>query len=211
MMKRRREVLNITLAFVGVAVGILIAVQIRSYGNVTVLISRDTDTTDLFQEIYNLKTANESLNEEILTLEEQLAQYTDQASAYDTVVAEIEKNEILLGRKPIFGPGIVLSVDGPLTVEWMVDLTNELWAAGAEAISIQNIRLTNDTDGFYAINDWILLDGTVIEQPYTFSAIGDGKVMTNILNQPGSSLTRLQIDYSGSITLETAEIEMEAL
>lgn len=202
------------LGVMGLAVGLLVVIQMRSYDSVTALVERDPETTtqEIFQQIYILKLANERLENDILTLEEQLEQYSDQTSAYGTLVAEIEKNEALLGLKPIQGPAIVIAVDAPLTVEWLVDLTNELWAAGAEAVSVNGIRLTDSTDGFYAINELLLLQGQILERPYTWAAVGDVSTLQTVLSQAGGILKRLEEQMgSETLTVKEAEIEMLAL
>ena len=182
------------LALVGMVAGIFIAVQVRSYAGVEERI-RDTDPGDIFHEIYALKTANESLKDEISALEARLEQYSTQASGYTVMTAEIEKNEILLGYKPIQGPGVQITINIALSLEEMVDMTNELWAAGAEAVVVNGIRLMDTTDGFYTINDMVLLNGEVLTLPYTFDAFGDSTVLLEILNQPGGVLSRFENTY----------------
>lgn len=194
------------LALVGVVAGIFIAMQIRSYAGVEEKI-RDTDAGDIFHEIYALKTANESLKDEISALEARLEQYSTQTSGYATMSAEIEKNEILLGDKPIQGPGVQITIASPaLSLEEFVDTTNELWAAGAEAVTVNEIRLTDATDGFYTINDMVLLNGEVLSLPYAFDVFGDSTVLLEILNQPGGLLSRFWNTYpEGEILVEAKE------
>lgn len=194
------------LALVGMVAGIFIAMQVRSYAEVEERI-RDTDAGDIFHEIYALKTANESLKDEISVLEARLEQYSTQTSSYATMNAEIEKNEILLGYKPIQGPGVQIAVNNPaLSLEEIVDTVNELWAAGAEAVVVNGIRLIDATDGFYTINDMVLLNGEVITLPYTFNVFGDSTVLLNILNQPGGVISRFENTYpNGEITIQAKE------
>lgn len=193
------------LALVGIVAGIFIAMQVRSYAKVEERI-RDTDAGDIFHEIYALKTANESLKDEISALEARLVQYSTQTSSYATLTAEIEKNEILLGYKPIQGPGVQITINIALSLEEIVDMTNELWAAGAEAVGVDGIRLTDATDGFYTINDMVLLNGEVLTLPYTFDAFGDSTVLLEILNQPGGVLSRFENTYpDGEILIQAKE------
>lgn len=197
----------------GLLIGLLMVIQMRSYDTVTALVVRDpasigeglTTTEEIFHQIYTLKLANKRLENEISTVEAQLEDYSDQTLAYDTLVTEIEKNEALLGSKPISGSGLTLTVHVPLTLEDFVDLTNELWAAGAEAVQIEGIRLMDSTDGFYTINEWVLLSGQVLELPYTFEAIGDADVMQTLLNQPGGMIARL-----GSLEFTQTPLTFEA-
>ena len=189
---------------VGVIVGLLAALQFRSYSGVEELLARDASQNDVLNTIYVLKMANESLKTDISDLEAQLLQYSDQTSAYETLVAEIEKNELLLGLKPISGPGLELSIDTDLTIEWLVDATNELWAASAEAISINNIRLTEISNGFSMLNDLLLLDGNIIEPPYEFKIIGDQDVLENLFLQPGGIFGNLEWEKK-QISMSIAE------
>ena len=192
-----------TLIIVGAIVGILIAMQFRSYAGVQALLIRDSSSSDALTTIYTLKMASESLKSDISALEEQLEQYSDQTSAYAALIAEIEKNEILVGLKPISGPGVAVTIDAPLSVESMVDLVNELWASGAEAITMNGIRVTDISNGFQTLNDLLLFDGQIIEAPYEFQAIGDSAILEAILSQPGGILTRLNAQYGQ----EAASIE----
>lgn len=174
--------------------GLLIALQFRSYAGVEALLARDVSENDVLSTIYVLKMANQSLKQDISDLETQLSQYSDQTSAYETLVAEIEKNELLLGLKPIFGPGLEVIVNNELNVELMVDLTNEWWGAGAEAISVNDLRLTEIANSFTMLNDLLLLDGNILEVPYKFTIIGDSEVLENQLLQPGGTLDRLEAE-----------------
>ncbi|MBT5016757.1 DUF881 domain-containing protein [Candidatus Peregrinibacteria bacterium] len=185
---------KITLIVVGGIVGLLIALQFRSYAGVEALLARDVSENDVLSTIYVLKMANQSLKQDISDLETQLSQYSDQTSAYETLVAEIEKNELLLGLKPIFGPGLEVIVNNELNVELMVDLTNEWWGAGAEAISVNDLRLTEIANSFTMLNDLLLLDGNILEVPYKFTIIGDSEVLENQLLQPGGTLDRLEAE-----------------
>jgi uncharacterized protein YlxW (UPF0749 family) len=193
------------LALVGMVAGIFIAMQVRSYAEVEDRI-RDTDAGDIFHEIYALRTANESLKDEISALEARLEQYSTQTSGYATMNAEIEKNEILLGYKPIQGPGVQITVNAGLGLEEFVDTTNELWAAGAEAVVVNGVRLIDATDGFYTINDMVLLNGEVLAPPYTFNTFGDATVLWEILNQPGGVISRFENTYpDGEISVQVKE------
>ncbi len=189
------------LIIVGAIVGILTAMQFRSYSDVEALLLRDASTEDALVTIHTLKTANESLKQEISTLEAQLEQYSDQTSAYATLVAEIEKNEMLVGLKPISGPGITFTLNKPLAIEWMIDIANELWATGAEAILLNDIRITDLSNDFQTLNDLLLFDGKILEPPYIFQAIGNPEILSEILSQPGGILSRLQAQYGESVAL----------
>ena len=60
-------------------------------------------------------------------------------------------------------------------------LVNELKYAGAEAISINNNRVTNFTD-IVDVNYVIMIDGVKISSPYEVKAIGDQTYLSSTLS-----------------------------
>jgi uncharacterized protein YlxW (UPF0749 family) len=195
-----------TLVAVGMIMGILIVIQFRSYTKVQDLLSRDASSGDVLTTIYSLKIASESLKEDIFALEQQLQQYQDQASGYETLIAEIEKSEVLVGLKPISGSGVVVTVNTAFSTEEIVDLVNQMWTAGAEAIAVNGVRLTDLTNGFYKLNDLLLLSGQPLDLPYRIEALGNSESLEEILMQPGGIISRFEAQYP----VDTIKISQEA-
>lgn len=105
------------------------------------------------------------------------------------LLADLERVEVLSGAIPVQGPGIVVELDDapvpagqdqdPSSRVQDVDLqivTNALWAAGAEAIAINNQRLTALTT-VRGAGPAIQVDLTPIVPPYRVEAIGDVRAM----------------------------------
>jgi uncharacterized protein YlxW (UPF0749 family) len=116
------------------------------------------------------------------------------------------------GYGPVTGPGVVITVDDAPTGEAVQDedlalLVNGLWAAGAEAISINGKRLTALSalrNAGAAIN----LNGSPMSPPYVVSAIGDSRTLpanlldtttglefTNLAGALGFPVTRQNADH----------------
>lgn len=189
---------RIALIAVGVIVGLLAVWQFRSYVGVATLVSRGASEQDMVNTVYVLKMANERLKEDISTLEGQLQSYSDVSRNHENLMAEIKKNELLLGIKPISGPGLKISIPAAVKIEDFVDLTNEWWATGAEAVIINGHRLIEQQNGFYNLNDLLLLSGEILSPPYTFEIIGDPDILEHFL---------LKSVYSNGFTYEkVAEI-----
>lgn len=172
---------KVALIGVGILVGLLMVWQFRSYVGVEALLSRGASDQDVVNTVYTLKMANERLKEDILTLEEQLQSYSDVSLNHDNLMAEIEKNELLLGIKPISGPGLKIYIPTAMKIEDFVDLTNEWWSAGAEAMIINGHRLIERQNSFYNLNDLLLLNGEILTPPYTFDIIGDPNILEHFL------------------------------
>jgi uncharacterized protein YlxW (UPF0749 family) len=92
----------------------------------------------------------------------------------------LESVQGITGYTPVTGPGVRISVDnspagdtdGIVRDEDLAILVNGLWAAGADAISINGQRLTALTP-IRSVGRAIHIDTTPIRPPYTVLAIGD--------------------------------------
>ncbi len=181
--------------------------QNRSFQSVSDTLVRDNQG-NIFQEIRILKAKNLDLRKDMEDLESTLQQLDDQNSTLNVVDDEIEKYRKLSGESPIFGPGLEVKVDGNITMPWFIDLNNELSMAGAEVISINEIRITNETAGFDTLpKGEIMIHGQILAPPFVFKAIGDATVIRTALEVPGGFLSRLKNSFSGiGISVEKKEV-----
>ncbi|MCF6524314.1 DUF881 domain-containing protein [Streptomyces sp. JJ36] len=107
-----------------------------------------------------------------------------------------ERTALLAGATPVKGPGIKLVIDdaedagggdgdGPRQSTGFSDtgrvrdrdmqrVINGLWAAGAEAVSVNGQRLTA-LSAIRAAGDAILVDNKPLAPPYTILAVGNGR------------------------------------
>lgn len=202
MKKLKKNELSILLT--ASLLGLLIVIQARSFEEVSDVISRNT-RADVFREIQILKTTNEDLEDEIKDLEGQLGKISNNQEALASVQEEISKYRILTGRTDISGPGITVKINGDVKAIWLIDTVNELFTAGAEAVSVNSIRLTNKTIGFDTIpNGQILFNGVILNKPYVISAIGERTVLKDALNQPEGIIDRMNRTI-GDVLIELTE------
>ena len=196
-MKYKIKYHDLTIIITGILLGFLVVLQTRSFGAVTDKVGRDS-IANVFREIQILKNTDENLNDEILNLEDQLSKASNQEEALKAIKAEIEKDKMIAGAVTVNGPGVELKIKNNLQALWFTDIVNELWAAGAEAVSVNNIRLTNTTVGFDTLpNGQISLNGVILAAPYSFDAIGDKKILTEALNQTAGIIQRLKESVTG--------------
>lgn len=199
--------------FTGCVLGLLISSQYFSYGKIAEIVVTARNE-NVFSEIQLQKLTNESLRTEIASLEEHIDQSTDRLSSKNEILSEIERKRLISGDIDVSGPGVVLTVQASLREEWLTDIVNELFSAGAEAISLNDIRLTPETSGFRSIlPGQILFADVVIQTPYEFRAIGDKKILFKSLWQAGGIIFRLKMAYPGlSVDLATQDdILMKAI
>lgn len=187
-----RKILTIAIA---VFVGWLIVVQYNSFKKVSSIVARDT-SSNVFREIQILKTTNEQLQTEIESLEKQLEEYSSQTLAYQALLKEIERSRLLNGNVDAVGSGIKIEINQPISTIWFTDIINELWGAGSEAISINDIRLTSKNGWFSQIGEkQVLLGGSLLHSPYSIYAIGDRKTLEQAITQSGGIISRIKATY----------------
>lgn len=207
-MKNRQVYILIT----AIILGFLISMQSRAFTDYTDVIRRN-NRADVFREIQILKTTNENLEDEIEDLEERLDKTSNSQEVLEGIRKEIERNRILAGRVDISGPGVVVTIGHVIKALWLTDIVNELFSAGAEAVSFNNIRLTDKTVGFDTIpSGQILLNGVILEVPYAIAAIGDRETLEQAIIQPQGILDRMnqslgsvnvKVEQSDIITMQT--------
>lgn len=192
--KRRTNVVFAILAAVLLGVlGIAIATQVRSTVAGDGLDS--ARPADLLVVLDNLNRREAALRQEVSDLQNSLATLeagADTGAALDEARARLTSLSIQVGSAPATGPGVSMTLTDPadgVGSEVILDLVQELRAAGAEAISIggatgEPIRI--------GVNSWVSgrgghieVDSTQIEQPYTVKAIGDPPTLAAALNIPG--------------------------
>lgn len=195
------------ILLVGIMLGFFIMAQSKSLSAVNDILERD-NKSNVFQEIQILKEKNKSLKGEMSDLEANLELLSNQGEALKAINDEIEKYEKLSGQSPIFGPGVVVKLDGDISTQWLTDFINELWNTGAQAVDVNGIRLTNDTLGFDTLpQGQILLNGSILSSPYTIGFIGEYSVIMPNLEVSGGIFDRLRSSFPDLvITLDRKDI-----
>jgi len=149
--------------------------------------------------------------EEIDRLRGLLAEYEHEAASEKGLVRlmteELRNARIALGLLPVKGSGVVLELADSTMMAGnefggqdvyvihdfdLVQIANELWAAGAEAISINGQRLIGGS-AITCSARLIKVNDVTISGPFTFNAIGDKKNLMSALNIRDGVLDRLRV------------------
>lgn len=177
--------------------GVLLVLQSRSFVGVTMVSTRES-ASNMFRELQILRDTNKSLTEETRSLEEVLARTKDGSLSLKALEDEIHKFKVITGGLPVYGPGISISVPAGSEVTVLIDLINELFNSGAEAVSLNGVRLTGHGFGLDGIpSGQILMKGNILQPPYIVMAIGDSLTMENSLRQVGGFLRRYEKKHPG--------------
>jgi uncharacterized protein YlxW (UPF0749 family) len=144
--------------------------------------------------VANLNARNDSLRREVSSLEDELAVLNQDRSrgeeSLDELQADLRRVRAYAGLDPVGGPGITITVSGPIDGSGVEELINELRNAGAEAIGAGSLRIVTGivvtgAPGAAAIGDQRL--GQVFE----LSAIGASDKLTGSLTRSGGVIAQL--------------------
>jgi uncharacterized protein YlxW (UPF0749 family) len=184
------------VAVAAVVIGFLIVIAALALRPVGTTASREK--AQLIEQIQARQAYGDDLAGQASQLsgEIQNAQSAALASRASELSAELDRLELLTGEVAVTGPGLVLTVDdapgsrsadtspdprdnggfakGRVTSFDLQVLTNGLWQAGAEAMSVNGQRLTARSAIRFA-GDAILVDYRPLNPPYAITAIGDGR------------------------------------
>lgn len=158
---------------------------------------------DLRSQLIEERKINEGLRSRNEELQAQLSEYKEAVDDIEkleqTILREKERAELIAGLVDVKGAGVVVSIDGDISV-WarrpggLIDLINELKAAEAQAISIQDERIVAMTE-IKVLNDdftkW-MINGRNFSPPFTIKAIGDPDKLDNSLHMIGGILEVLR-------------------
>lgn len=210
--------LSLTITFL--LLGILISAQLQTQNRLASSLSQQT-TTDLTIIVKNLTEKRQSLLQAIEEVENNIAAYqaayVDNTALINQLDADISRFEMVIGAVPVQGPGIsvVITKNNAMLYRDLLDIINELWAAGAEAIAINEQRVTFTSGFFYAEisgETYLTMDGTLLRYPLVIEAIGDPDTLDKGLSLPGGILDMIatlgvqpNITHVDNLHLEAAE------
>ena len=132
-----------TIAAVAFVLGLLVVIQLRTQASGAAFAGLSSQELTVL--VANLNDRSDELRDEIASLERELSTLTDNTERGDVSVdelrADLRRVRLYAGIDPATGPGVVITVRGPIDGTGVEDLVNELRNAGAEAIAVDTVRL----------------------------------------------------------------------
>lgn len=154
--------------------------------------------TELRTEYSTLKDKSSEMKQQLEEIQNTTKEYTDQSSDVQATMnllkSDVDKARCDLGYTDVNGQGIILTIaDGKnaandkeqvITYNDLIMAINELKYAGAEAISLNDERVVNNS--FVAnISEYMVMNDNRISGPYTIKVIGDSKDLESVINIKG--------------------------
>lgn len=153
---------------------------------------------DLVARVKSAQSAGNALERKAQRLGDQITKARSKVLPGSALGAELQRTELLAGVTAVTGPGLRVQLGNPpqptttpdngrpgttpiggtqvLTDRDVRSVVNELWHDGAEAISVNGVRLT-PTSAIRFAGQAVLVDFAPITSPYTIEAIGDSDVL----------------------------------
>ncbi|MGA5702848.1 DUF881 domain-containing protein [Peterkaempfera bronchialis] len=198
------------------ALGLGLAIQVSSTNDQSQL--RGARQEDLVRILDELDGRQQRLQQEKHQLEQSLAQLETSSNQAKEAQAQTRRKEaelgVLAGTVTATGPGITLTIRDPgggVKADMLLDTLQELRAAGAEAIQINNVRVVADTYFTDPSSGGVQIDGKSVSQPYVFTVIGNPQDLQPALNIPGGVVRTLEKQQATASIAEEEKLTVDAL
>jgi uncharacterized protein YlxW (UPF0749 family) len=196
---------QVSLFAVALVIGVLLVGQLRSQARPIELSSLSAQ--ELSTLIETLSSLNVQLSDGLADLREQIRDYEraeiEGRSAIEVSEEVLDRLTAFAGLRAVTGQGIVIDIEGSFDPTAVNDLIYELRNAGAEAIAVDDIRITASSVAMLGTGA-IEIDGVPIGPSFAISAIGSPDGLRAAIERPGGILTLLQQSIDAVFSVESA-------
>ncbi|MBF7097132.1 DUF881 domain-containing protein [Alkalibacter mobilis] len=178
------------IGFIFAIIGIMLVMQGQTIGNMGGLVSSQR-ADELLLELNQLKRENEQLSIRTEELQEAVTDFeslaADNNRYIEKLVSDVNNAKLYSGQTDVTGSGVTITLDydsvendgfDPFLYnsELLLLMVNELNAAGAEAVSINDERIIS-TSEIRLAGSHININGKKHSRPFVFKVIGDTKTL----------------------------------
>ena len=212
--KLNNWVMAIVILFVCICLVSVMFMQFRTVEETDITEIENMREAELKKTLAEWKSKYEEANEKLNETNQKIAEYQEKIvkneAASEIVDKELKQSNVNVGKTDVVGEGVIVTLnDGQYEdiIAWdLIYLVNELKYAGAEAISINDIRVINTTDIVdLAGYSYILVGGQRLEAPYVVKAIGNQAYLSSILNLKDSGYVDLYKNEDKQVKMETSK------
>lgn len=211
-----KKKVSATLGIMCLLLTTAIVIQYKTVKNANKLLGTDGPNSELKSEILIWKEKYDEAYKKLENAEEKLEKERESASKKDSNSSESEKRlkiaNAVIGTTDVKGKGIVITLADNKNVTSdsiglldnisnylihdtdLLMIVNELKNAGAEAISINEERITNATS-ITCDGNVILINGNKVSSPFIIKAIGSQEALLGAIQRPGGYINELLEPY----------------
>lgn len=206
MMIKHKGISCVTV--VCVILGIIIGIQAKTV-NLQSSVYNINRVNELSSQLTSLQNENIKLREELLASQTKVREYelniAKDSSSLKTIMNSLDELKLESGRIPVVGRGVTVTLNDSkkatstggveqsaflVHAEDILSIINELFSAGAEAISINDQRLIA-TSSVRCAGSIVNVNGNKIAAPFVITAIGDPDTLESALVFPGGVVDSL--------------------
>ena len=189
---KKLRVAQLGLAFVSLVLGLALAMQFRNVQRIGGIVSLQR-TEDLTRRVEQLQQENDGLRSQIRDHQNRISEFEnaiqDEDESIKLIHEQLERARTVAGLTDVEGPGVVVTIDVKHALEWgadaivqdihfndLLNLVNELNAAGAEAIAINDERIIATTE-IRSAGNFIVINTNRYNTPFEIKAIGNPETL----------------------------------
>ena len=171
---------------------------------------------ELREEITTVRDKNkeleQSLEETKKSIEEYKGKQTDEYGTVELLKEDVDKAKLDLGYTNVKGPGLIITLsngEDAINYSDLLFAINELKFGGAEAISINDNRIVNNSFIANIANNFIVVNGERLIGPYVIKVIGDTKYLESVINIKGGLKDTIESESKGFSYITEPEVIIE--
>lgn len=214
---------HLPMMIASVVLGILVTLQFRTQRDLGVPLAQD-NVNNLSKMIMYLETERNKLTNDLQETREQKDRFESllgeqgrkqTQEALNLLKEELDKARMQAGLVPVKGPGVEVRLDdslqkpGPSDDSYYfiihdVDIqsfVNELWAAGAEAVSINDQRVVTSTS-VRCVGPTVLVNAVRLAPPYLIRAIGAQSTLETALRMPNGVMASMAASMAKGVRID---------
>lgn len=187
--------MTVTIGLICFVLAYVMFMQFRTIEETNITQIENMRESELSEKLASWKEKYEEASLKLEETNEKLQEYKQKREANEEASELLDKElaqaQAIVGLTDVKGNGVIITYTEDINTESgkirdsdLIELVNELKLAGAEAISINDQRITNmseiiniDIDG----KKFILVNKKRVTSPYTIKAIGDPKYLESAL------------------------------
>jgi len=215
---------EIPITIVLLCLGIMLSLQFQAQTRIASDLTLQRSET-LIAMVRGLSEKRQKLDLEIIDLRNQLNSQLessrDEETLLDSINLEMGKLQIVNGTTAVKGTGLTITVEEymPIIYTDLINIINELWNAGAEAISLNEHRITShstisvaeDVFSDSTFNIFMTINHEKLEYPLVIKAIGHPSNLEKGLTLPGGIMDNLALFNAFPEITKLEELEIPAI
>ena len=229
---KERIVMSITIGIACLALMLVMFMQFKVVQQTDITAIETMKESELRLELKNWNDKYDELNARYEELSSKIEEYKNEkesdAKTYQLLTTELEQLNESLGKTDVEGEGIVIQLTDKggtqlsddvevdnITSTQLLTIINELFSAGADAISLNGHRITAMSAVYEIGTEFLKVNGDKITSPYVINAIGDSDYLKSAVSGKGGGVDQLKelghetsVDTSKKIRIEKYDKDM---